>query len=330
VSTATEGANSEPASASQKNGGKRRVLVTGATGSIGRRLVSRLQSDGHDLVATSREAGRAEKTLGPSVQCVAWDYTREVFPAEALEDVTAVYHLMGENIGAGRWTRRKKKALRESRIVSTQKLVAALPDTVTDFLCASAIGVYPGNSDDAFDEDSTLPAPSSFMTQLCHDWEEAAGQARTATRRAVLLRIGVVLGEEGMLASLVPLYRTGLGGPLGDGRQLLPWIHVDDVVEMMRFVLGRADLTGPINLVGPQPLPLGEFSEALARALGRWHFLRVPAPLIRMALGEASALVLSSYNVEPTRAAQHGFEFRYPTLEAALAGLSLSGQNRVF
>ena len=160
-----------------------RILVTGGTGLLGRRLVARLEEKGHTVVVTSRDCARARARLGETVECVEWDYRSQPFPAPALEGVDAVFHLMGENIGAGRWTAAKKKALRGSRIESTEKLVRALPDGVTDFLCASAIGVYPGDSSETFDERSVLPSPPrGFMARLCHDWEEAARAAATPGR----------------------------------------------------------------------------------------------------------------------------------------------------
>jgi uncharacterized protein (TIGR01777 family) len=291
----------------------KRILITGATGLLGKRLVASFKRDGHDVVATSRNRARAQKTLGNSVECFAWDYEHEPFPAAALEGVSVVYHLMGESIGTGRWTARKKKALRESRILSTEKLVASLTDDVTDFLCASAIGIYPGDTDEPFDESSPLPEPNSFMTRLCTDWEEAASAAITTKRRQASLRIGLVLAESGMLAPLVPIFRLGLGGPIGDGSQRIPWVHIDDLVQMMRFVLEHGELSGPINLVGPEPVPLETFGRTLARNLRRPSFFKVPAALVRGALGEASSLLLSSYNITPTRLLRSGFTFRYPT-----------------
>ena len=297
----------------------KRILITGATGLLGKRLVTSLERDGHDVVATSRDRARAQKTLGDSVECFAWDYQHQPFPVAALAGVSAVYHLMGENIGTGRWTARKKKALRESRILSTQKLVASLTDDVTDFLCASAIGIYPGDTHEPFDESSPLPTPNTFMTRLCTDWEEAAAAARTSKRRQVSLRIGLVLAESGMLAPLVPIYRLGLGGPIGDGSQKLPWVHIDDLVNMMRFVLEHRELSGPINLVGPEPVSLETFGRTLAQNVRRPSFIKVPAALVRGALGEASSLLLSSYNISPTRLVRAGFAFRYPTHTLAIA-----------
>lgn len=296
----------------------KRILITGATGLLGKRLVASFERDGHDVVATSRDRARAQKTLGDSVECFAWDYQHQPFPVEALAGVSAVYHLMGESIGTGRWTARKKKALHESRILSTKKLVASLPDDVTDFLCASAIGIYPGNTHELMDESSPLPVPSTFMTRLCNDWEEAAAAAITTKRRQASLRIGLVLAGSGMLAPLVPIYRLGLGGPIGDGSQRIPWVHIDDLVNMMRFVLERGELSGPINLVGPAPVSLETFGRTLAQTLSRPSFLKVPAAVVRVALGEASSLLLSSYNIAPTRLVREGFVFRYPTHSDAL------------
>ncbi len=297
-----------------------RVLVTGATGFLGKRLVTRLRERGDDVVATSRDADRARRALGDDVATFSWDYRSEPFPAAALEGVDAVFHLMGENIAAGRWTARKKEALRGSRIESSEKLIAALDAAgeVTDFLCASAIGIYPGDTHDAFDEDSALPPPATFMTRLCADWEAAAARAATPARRSASLRIGLVLGETGMLAPLVPLSKLGLGGPLGDGRQHVPWVHADDLVDMLLFVLAHRELDGPVNLVGPESVPLDTFGRTLASLLRRPYLFRAPAFAIRAALGEASALLLSSYHVVPTRLEKAGFPFRFRDHRSAL------------
>jgi len=295
-----------------------RILVTGGTGFLGQRLLASLRAKGNELVVTSRDAARARAKLGDDVRAFRWDYHREPFPAEALAGVEAVYHLMGENIAAGRWTARRKRELTGSRITSTHKLVAALPDTVTDFLCASAIGVYPGDSNAPFDEATALPAPETFMTHLCADWEAEAAQAASPSRRVVSMRIGLVFGETGMLAPLVPLYKAGLGGPIGNGKQQLPWVHVEDLVAMMEFVLAHRELTGPVNLVGPEPVPLEEFSRTLAAVLRRPHLFRVPAAAIKLALGEASALLLSSYNILPKKLTDAGFSFTYPNHRAAV------------
>jgi hypothetical protein len=299
-----------------------RVLVTGGTGLIGRRLVARLEEKGHAVVVTSRDCAGARARLGATVDCAEWDYRSQPFPASALEGVGVVFHLMGENIGGGRWTAAKKKALRGSRIESTDKLVRALPESVTDFLCASAIGIYPGDTDEVFDARSALPSPpEGFMARLCHDWEEAASAAETPGRRRASMRIGLVLAESGLLAPLVPLYRLGLGGPVGSGEQYMPWVHVDDLVEMMLFVMEHREIAGPVDLVGPAPVTLETFSRVLARVLGRPHFMRVPELAVRLALGEASALVLSSYNVRPTRLVEAGYRHRHDDLEAALTDI---------
>ncbi len=297
------------------------VLVTGATGFLGRRLVGALRERGRDVRAISRDGERARAILGDDAACWSWDYRSQDFPAEALAGVDTVYHLMGENIASGRWTPRKKDELRGSRILSTEKLVAALPDSVVDFLCASAIGIYPGDTHVAFDENSVLSEPTTFMTRLCSDWESAAARACTEGRRVSLLRIGLVLGESGMLTPLVPLYRLGLGATLGDGRQFVPWVHVDDLVRMLEFVREDRSLAGPVNLVGPEPVPLATFSRSLAALVKRPHLFRVPAAAVRIALGEASALLLSSYDIRPTRLEKHGFRFDFRSHGDAIASV---------
>ncbi len=296
----------------------KRILVTGATGLIGCRLVQKLSSAGHEVVAISRDAKRAERLLGTQVTCFAWNHLKEPFPAQALNGVSAVFHLMGENIGQGRWTKAKKEALRNSRIDSTRRLIEALPEEATDFFCASAIGIYPGVGDKAWSEFDEVPSPSSFMTELCADWEHEAQQAANANRRCVSLRTGLVLARGGMLAPLVPLYRLGLGGPIGDGKQYMPWIHLDDAISALLFLLDERELSGPINIVGPAPVSLNAFSETLAQVLGRPHLFRVPAWVMKLVLGEASALILSSYNVLPKRLRESGFQFAYSNHRDAL------------
>lgn len=304
-----------------------RVLVTGATGFLGRRLVRALLEAGHEARVVSRDPARARSVLAGasppngSVDAFVWDYHAQPFPAEALEGVQAVYHLMGEGIAGGRWTARKKRELLASRIVSTEKLIAALPETCTDFLCASAIGVYPGTTHEPFDETTALPSADTFLTELCAAWEAGARRAESPDRRVVSMRIGLVLGETGMMAPLVPLYRLGLGGPLGDGQQRLPWVHVDDLVAMMLFLLPHRELSGPVNLVGPAPVTLGQFSQTLARVVKRPHLFRVPTAAIRLVLGEAAVLVLASYNVLPKKLEDAGFTFRYTNHEAAIAAV---------
>ena len=296
----------------------KRVLVTGATGLLGSRLVQELRSAQHEVVAISRDTARAERLLGTQVKCYSWNHLQEPFPQEALDGVTAVFHLMGENIGQGRWTKSKKEALRNSRIDSTRQLIDALPDSVTDFFCANAIGIYPGTGDQAWSEYDDVPLPNSFMTQLCADWEQEAQRAAGANRRCVVLRTGLVLGGSGMLAPLVPLYRLGLGGPIGDGKQYMPWIHLDDAISAFLFLLDNREVSGPVNIVGPAPVTLNSFSKSLADVVRRPHLMRVPAWVMKLVLGEASALILSSYNILPKRLQESGFQFRYSNHQDAL------------
>ena len=294
-----------------------KVLITGATGLVGSRLCKRLRDGGHDIVALSRDAERARRKLGVTVY--GWDYRTQAVPAEAVEGVESIVHLMGENVGAGRWTAGRKKEIADSRIVSTEKLLAARPPSLASFVCASAIGYYPGTGDEKFDESYQMPERVGFMQGLCRDWENAAAQIEKHGVRRVSVRIGLVLGAGGLLKKLLPVFRAGLGGPVGDGRQWVPWIHVDDLTAILERAITDASISGPINGVGPDPVRYAAFARELGAAVGRPAVLRVPATMLKVMLGEAAELALGSYRVVPQRLTEEfDFDFAYPALPDAL------------
>lgn len=307
-----------------------KVLITGGTGLIGSELVPLLVEKGHEVWLTSREPERALRRFSPSVasrlHAVPWKGWQERFPEQALDGVETVFHLMGENIGGGRWTERRKAELTASRVASTKELVSKLPDTVTSFICASAVGIYPADGrmcDESFDL-NRHPRSGGFLETLAREWEEAASLAKAPTRRVVTLRFGVVLGRGGMLDRLVPLYKLGLGGPLGSGAQLLPWVHVVDVARAAAWVLNHSEVSGPVNVVGPESVSLKRFSSDLAQILGRPHFLRVPAVCARLGMGEQADLVLGSHLIVPGVLRDGGFSWLYETHRGALASLLTS------
>lgn len=302
------------------------ILITGATGFIGRHLVQRLQQGHHTIKVLSRNGMRAGQKLG--VSAYDWDYTKEEVPAAALENIQVIIHLMGENLGNGRWTEERKREIYESRILSTRKLVAAAPSSVECFICASAIGIYPGQGDDIYDESYGVPDHGNFMQTICHDWEKEAANIESKGVRQVSIRTGVVLGDGGMLAKLLPIFKLGLGGPVGDGRQWLPWIHIHDLVSA--YVAAALDTRyhGAINVVSPNPVRYEDFATALGKALHRPAFLPTPAFILKLALGEAAALALNSYHIVPTQLLQtYGFEFKFTHLSAALENLFGKGLN---
>ncbi len=297
------------------------VLVTGATGFLGRHIVAALKERGDTITVTSRDVEKASRVLGADVRPFAWDYRGEDFPAEALEGVDAVIHLMGENVGDGRWTDSRKIAIRESRVMATAKLVAGLPDSVRVFLASSAIAYYPSSDTKVFAESDEAQA-RGFLGGVVHEWEErirAAGE--NDKRRVAWFRIGLVLGHQGLLAQLLPMFRWGLGGNIGDGRSWVSWIHIDDQIRMIMQALDNEKMSGPLNGVAPGLVRYDEFAKTIARLLRRPSFFTTPRFVLKLALGEASELPLSSIAMEPVAASAAGFEFKYRELEPALASL---------
>jgi uncharacterized protein (TIGR01777 family) len=253
----------------------------------------------------------------------------------AFADVAAVVHLAGAGIGDRRWTTARKAEIRNSRIRATRALatgLAGLDRPPPTLLCASAIGWYGDTGSREVDE--STPPGTGFLADLVRDWEQAADPARAAGIRTAQLRSGIVLSARGgTLDRLLPLFRLGFGIPLGSGGQYMSWISLADEVEAMRFVLGRPDVAGPLNLTAPHPVTNSEFTEALNAALGRPTVLRVPIPglrlpgsvlrvptaALRLALGELSGEVLASARVLPRRLLEAGYAFRHPDISSALA-----------
>ncbi|HXG41791.1 MAG TPA: TIGR01777 family oxidoreductase [Dehalococcoidia bacterium] len=288
-----------------------RVLVAGASGLIGSHLVPALEREGHEVVRLGRRPGASD---------FVWDPLRGELDARALEGVEAVVHLAGENIGQ-RWTRERKERIWRSRVEGARLLaeaIAASPAPPRVFLSASATGYYGDRGDEPLDEGA---APGrGFLAELCQAWEQASQAAASAGTRVVNPRIGVVLtARGGALARLLPLFRLGLGGSLGSGRQYMSWVDLEDLVEALLFLLSQEEMTGAVNVTSPNPITNAEFTRTLARVLGRPAFLRVPAFALRLLLGEmAQEALLSGQRVLPARLQAAGFRFRYPELEASL------------
>jgi uncharacterized protein (TIGR01777 family) len=300
------------------------ILISGATGFIGRHLVQRLKQDHHTIKVLSRNGVRASQKL--DVSAYSWNYVKEEAPPEALENIQVIIHLMGENLGNGRWTKERKREIYESRILSTRKLVEAAPSGLECFVCASAIGIYPGQGDDIYDESYMVPSQGSFMQTICRDLEIEASKIERKNARCVSVRTGVVLGHGGMLERLLPIFKLGLGGPIGDGQQWLSWIHIDDLVSVYTIAAQDTRYQGPINVVSPNPVRYREFATLLGKALHRPAFFPTPAFILKLALGEASALALNSYRIVPKKLRQaYGFGFKFNNLSAALEDLFRKG-----
>lgn len=289
------------------------ILISGASGLIGSALVKSLSEAGHAVRRlVRREAGPAE---------VRWDPAAGRLDAADLEGLDAVLHLAGENIAAGRWTRRRKARIRESRAVGTRLLsrtLAGLADPPGVFISASAVGFYGDRGEGQLDERS--PPGSGFLAEVCRQWEAATEPAAGAGIRAVQLRTGMVLAAHGgALAKMLPIFRLGLGGRLGSGRQYVSWITLDDVAGAVGRVLLDETLRGPVNLVAPQPVTNRRFTAALGRVLKRPTWLPAPALALRIVLGQmAEELLLAGARVMPKRLLDAGYQFLHPELEAAL------------
>ena len=292
-----------------------RVLVSGARGLIGVALLPGLRALGCEVVPLTRRA------TGPGE--VGWDPARGRVEARALEGFDAVVHLAGEPLAA-RWTPARKALIRESRVAGTRLLAAGLaslerPPRV--LVSVSAIGYYGDRGEEALDEAS--PPGAGFLPGVCRAWEEAAEPAAARGIRVVHPRLGLVLTPRGgALARMLPAFRLGLGGPLGDGRAWWSWVALDDVLAVLQRALADESLAGPVNVVAPGAVRAGDFARALGRQLGRPALLPVPALALRLLFGEmADGALLASARVKPGRLLAGGYGFRYPGLEDALRHL---------
>jgi len=289
-----------------------RVLVSGVSGPIGTALVPTLRSRGYDVVRLVRTAPSAEDQI-------AWDPARPISP-EAVSGFDAVIHLAGESI-VGRWTDAKKSKIRNSRIEGTTHLANALAHVrhkPSVFVCSSAIGYY-GNRGDEILKESSAPG-SGFLPEVCREWEAATHSAAAAGIRTVQIRTGVVLSPKGgALGKMLTPFKLGVGGRIGDGRQWMSWIDVQDMVGAIHHILKTDLLQGPVNMVGPKPVTNAEFTSTLASVLSRPAIFPVPAFVVKAVFGEmGETVLLGSQRVEPAQLFSSGYPFRFRDLRASL------------
>ena len=295
------------------------ILLSGATGLIGGRLLSVLGRDGVAVRALTRRPDAARPLAAPH-RWVGWD-GRE-FPADAVAGATGVVHLAGEPVFGGRLTAARRALILASRVESTRSLVqtiAALPEPQRPrvLVCASAVGYYGSRGDELLDEDAAPGA--GFLAEVCRAWEREAFAAASLGVRCVALRIGIVLAREGgALPRMALPFRLGLGGRLGNGRQWFPWIHADDVTSLIVAALRDAAYTGPLNAVAPEPVRNAELTRVLANLLHRPALFAVPAFALRAALGDLAGELLGSRRCQPRRALARGFAFAHPRIDSAL------------
>lgn len=292
------------------------VVVTGTSGLIGSALVPALRAAGHRVTRLVR-SGRPTQD-GEA----GWDPSAGRLDVSALEDADAVVHLAGETV-AGRWNDDKKRRILESRTNSTTLIaetLASMEPRPRVFVCASAIGYYGDRGEEQLAEDSR--GGEGFLADVVRAWEAATRPAAEAGVRVVNLRFGIVLSPDGgALGSMLTPFKLGAGGPFGSGRQYMSWIALDDIVGAIQHALTTESLAGPVNATSPYPVTNAEFSKTLGRVLKRPALARVPAPVLRLAVGEFSKELLDSRRVLPVGLTDSGYEFRYPQLEPALRHL---------
>ena len=290
-----------------------KTLVAGSSGLIGTALCRQLESEGHEVVRLVRR----QPTQGE----LRWDPEAGELEQEALEGIEAVVHLGGQNIAAGRWTASVKEQLRQSRVQTTQLLAARLAGLAAPpkvLVCASAIGIYGHRCDEELDEESDTG--EGFLAELGRAWEGASAVAAEAGIRVVQARLGIVLSRRGgALAKMLLPFRLGMGGKIGDGRQYVGWISLEDAVAALIYAVKNDALRGPVNLTAPQQVTNAELTRTLGRVLRRPTLLPLPAFAAKLVLGElAEEGLLASQRVRPKRLLEAGFEFAYPELEGAL------------
>jgi uncharacterized protein (TIGR01777 family) len=298
-----------------------KVVVAGGTGYIGSALLRALHQAGHETVVLTRRPPRAVSGLPASAHAVRWDAAT---PGErltaTLKGAAAVINLAGANLGSWPWTPARRTEILESRLRATRALVGCLAevgDPRPALISASGIDYYGDRGEETVDEGSG--PGTSFLARVCTRWEEAARGAERSGCRVVLMRTGLVISRDSPTLRLLALpFRLFAGGPVGSGRQWVSWVHLDDVVGLYLLAAGDTALSGPVNVVAPDPRRNQELATELARVLGRPSWLRVPASALRLAMGEQADLLLHGRRAEPKVALAHGYAFRHPSLPDAL------------
>jgi uncharacterized protein (TIGR01777 family) len=293
-----------------------KIAITGATGLIGKSLSEHLEAKGHNILKLSRSINKGKGF-------VYWNYKSKEIDLESLEGVDVVIHLAGENI-AGYWSEQKKEEIERSRVEGTNFLVNSilkLKKRPTDFICASAIGIYGDRGDETLDEQSSLG--DGFLAEVGKNWEKESHVLKEHDIRVVNLRIGLVLSKDGgAFKTMLMPFKMGIGGKFGSGKQYMSWVMLEDVIDSIEFIINSKDIYGAVNVVAPSPVTNEQFTKKLGRALGRPTFFTVPSILLKTLVPDmAKEMILSSTRAVPTKLLNSGYNFSYPDLDGAFKDL---------
>lgn len=302
-----------------------RVIITGGTGMIGRQLAASLVKDGHQAIALSRDPQRHQRKVPEGVELVAWDAQSAQGWGELADGADAIVNLVGENLSARLWSPAQKRRIRESRLNGGTAIVEAIrqakrkPKVVIQ---ASGVNYYGPCGNEIITEDRS--AGSDFLSQVCVDWEGSTAEVEKMGVRRAIIRSGVVLDKkEGALPRFLLQFRLFAGGPLGNGRQWLSWIHPNDEINAIRFLIEHQEANGPFNLASPNPKNNRDFGKAIGRVLHRPALIPVPALAIKLVFGEMSIVVLKGQRAVPQKLIKLGFNFSYPEIQEALKDVAL-------
>jgi uncharacterized protein (TIGR01777 family) len=296
-----------------------KVAITGATGFVGSRLVEQLLDKGHQPLILTRNRAKAVSAF-PNVEIVAYTPNKSGDWQKAIAGCDAVVNLAGEPIAESRWTPERKQEIFDSRQLGTKKIVEAITQVEHKpavLINASAIGYYGTSETASFDE--TSPSGNDFLAKVCQNWEAEAQQVKNAGVRLVILRFGIVLGDGGALAKMIPPFQLFAGGPIGTGRQWFSWIHRDDLVNLIIEALTNPEMEGVFNATAPNPVRMSELCQTLGEVLHRPSWLPVPGFALEALLGEGAKVVLEGQQVLPKKTTSYGFKYQYPTAKQALA-----------
>jgi uncharacterized protein (TIGR01777 family) len=301
-----------------------KILITGGTGFVGTQLTSRLIRDGHEVTILTRSLKGAKRT-SPGIVYLEGDPTKKGPWQEAIKNHDAVINLAGASIFS-KWTEEHKKAIRESRVSTTQNIADGIPshpEKAFTLFSTSAVGYYGFCRDEELTEES--PHGDDFLAMIAVEWEGEALKARDKGARVVITRFGIVMGEKGgALSQMIPLFRKYVGGPIGSGKQWFSWVHIKDLAEAFAFLSKHPEISGPVNVCSPKPVRNEDLAKALGKALHRPSFIRAPAFMVKLVLGEFGSVILEGQRVIPRKLLESGFMFQYSDIEKALQEIAKS------